>query len=181
VLGSHPCAIPWRSRVHLLPYEEPLIETLADYLAAGLHKGERCFCAQKPHLIPRLLNTLSLLGIDIEAAKSSGALEVPTEDEVYFADGEFDPKSMIKMLESSIEASLARGFSGFRTAGEMSWALSECKNGRAENYCDQLVEYELMGAGSVSFEGSCGTVPISCSWFPAQCNRIDPGGPQNGS
>jgi hypothetical protein len=70
-----------------------LVQTLAAYLSAGLNKGERCFCAQKPHLIPQIFNALELFGIDADNQISRGALEIYTEDEVYFPQEDLSRKS----------------------------------------------------------------------------------------
>ena len=115
-----------------------LLETLAPYLRDGLRNGERCFCAQKSAMIPRLLRALESLGIDTQREIQRGALEIHSEDEVYFPDGGFEPEAMMEMLERSIEQALQQGYSGFRTAGEMSWAVE------GRNMCDQLIRYEAM-------------------------------------
>lgn len=113
-----------------------LVETLVPYLVDGLRKGERCFCAQKPEVISRLRLALEARGVDTHQELRRGALEIHGEDEVYFADGKFEPQAMMEMLDRSIDEALRQGFAGFRTAGEMSWALSSRKG------CDQLPAYE---------------------------------------
>jgi hypothetical protein len=45
---------------------------------------------------------------------------------------------MMEMLTDSITKASSQGFTGLRTAGEMSWAL------RGRNLCDQILEYETM-------------------------------------
>jgi len=115
-----------------------LLETIAPYLVDGLRNGERCFCAQKAAMVPRLRLALETLGVDTHQETKRGSLEIHTEEEVYFADGEFKPEAMMEMLDRSIDESLRQGYAGFRTAGEMSWAVSGC------NSCDQLLEYERM-------------------------------------
>lgn len=115
-----------------------LLETIAPYLVDGLRNGERCFCAQKAAMVPRLRLALETLGVDTHQEIKRGSLEIHTEDEVYFADGKFEPEAMLETLERSIDESLRRGYSGFRTAGEMSWAIS------GDYSCDQLIAYEKM-------------------------------------
>ena len=120
-----------------------LLETLVPYLLDGLRKGERCFCAQKQEVIPRLRMALEARGVDTHRELRRGALEIHSEDEVYFPNGRFEPQAMMEMLERSIEDSLRQGFAGFRTSGEMSWAL------KGVDGCDQLPAYEK--AVNVSF------------------------------
>ncbi len=106
-------------------------------------------------------------GVDVETAISGGALEIHTEDEVYFTDGRFQPATVMEMLERSIAESLAQGHSGFRTAGEMSWALNRRRpDGR--DYCDQLAAYEGPVQGGISGKTGRGHVPIPCTSLSTQ-------------
>ncbi len=139
-----------------------LLETIAPYLADGLRKGERCFCAQKADFIPRLLRALDAHGVDTQRETQRGALEIHSEDEVYFPGGKFEPQVMMEMLLHSIEDALRRGFSGFRTAGEMSWAL----NGRES--CDQLLSYEKMVAAGYPGQPAIGICQYPVDGFPAE-------------
>ena len=145
--------------------EQMLVETLARYLAGGLKKGERCFCAQKPHIIPRLFSALDQQGIDIAAECTRGALEIHKEEEVYFPRGRFERTGMMAMLERSIDESLAKGFTGFRTAGEMSWALDP-RRGEPEVLCDQLIGYEEMVQASYPGKAAIGICQYPTRGFP---------------
>jgi MEDS: MEthanogen/methylotroph, DcmR Sensory domain len=123
--------------------DSALIQNLVPYIAAGLRRGERCLCAQKPHILPQLLHELETLGFDTGHEAQRGALELHTEENVYFTSGRFEPRAMMEKLESLIDDSIARGFSGFRIAGELSWALdSRC--GEPVTMCDQVLAYEEM-------------------------------------
>ena len=169
LLPSHPL-VQFKRGDHICLFyrdERMLVQTLAAYLAAGLNKGERCFCAQKPHLIPRIFAALESLGIDAGAQASKGALEIHTEDEVYFPDGRFEPHIMIEMLERSIEEAIAAGFTGFRTAGEMSWALKDtrCQDG---NCCDQLLHYEKLVQKAYPGKPAVGICQYPFGRFPSR-------------
>lgn len=124
--GNHICVF-YRDETHLL-------ETFAPYVAEGLRKGERCVCAQKRNMIEPLHSALKSIGVDEKREIKRGALEIRTEDEVYLGGGNFDPGAMMRVLETSIIDSVKQGFTGFRFAGEGSWA--------AEGRSDQLIEYE---------------------------------------
>src|SRR5579871_1255441 len=128
--GDHTCVF-YRS-------EESLREVLTPFIADGLRQGERCFLAQKPHVSKQLLFDLYFLGIDTDHAIRRGALELHTEDEVYFPNRKFEPRAMMDLLMHSINDASKRGFTGLRTAGEGSWAAE------GRNECDQIVEYEEM-------------------------------------
>jgi hypothetical protein len=126
--GNHICVF-YRDQTHLL-------ETLAPYVAEGLRKGERCVCAQKRTVIKPLHAALRSVGVDDSREIEKGALEIRTENEVYLGGGNFDPAATMQLLDTSIADSVKQGFTGFRFAGEGSWAA----DGRA----DQLIEYERM-------------------------------------
>jgi hypothetical protein len=85
-----------------------------------------------------LLYDLNFLGVDTDKAVKRGELEIHTEDETYFPNKRFEPSALMDMLLRSLDDALMKGFSGFRTAGELSWAT------RGENRCDQLLNYERM-------------------------------------
>jgi hypothetical protein len=126
--GDHTCLFYWDL--------EGLLEVLTPYIAEGLRQNERCFCAQRPETLKALCNDLRFMGVDIEREQKRGALELHTTNEVYFSDMRFEPEALMELLESSIEKAVSSGFSAFRTAGELSWAV----DGR--NECDRLVAYE---------------------------------------
>ncbi len=128
--GDHACLF---YRTH-----DALRELLTPYVVEGLRNGERCFCAQKPDTNQRLLDDLRFLGIDADDAVRRGALELHTQDEVYFPQRRFEPSAMMDMLLRSVEDAAARGFTSLRTAGELSWAA------HGDDECDHLIGYEQM-------------------------------------
>ena len=117
--------------------ESALLEILTPYVAEGLRKGERCFCVQANEVIRRLALDLQFIGVNVEREVAHGALQFYTESEIYFESGSFDGEGMIRRLMRSIEESAKAGFTGFRTAGELTWAS-------AETHCKQVVGYEKM-------------------------------------
>ena len=139
-----------------------LLETLVPYLIDGLRKGERCFCAQKPEMISRLRMALEARGVDTHRELRRGALEIHSEEEIYFPNGKFEPQAMMEMLECSVEDSLRRGFAGFRTAGEMSWALN------GQDGCDQLPAYEEMVNASFPDKAAVGICQYPVHGFPSR-------------
>lgn len=114
------------------------MEVLTPYIGEGILKGERCFCAQKPEILRRLIYDLRFLGLDTDKEIKRGALELHTEKEAYFPNNRFEPSLMTEMLTRSIAESAEKGFTGFRSAGELSWAVE------GRNEYDQILEYEKM-------------------------------------
>lgn len=115
-----------------------LLEILTPYIVEGLRNNERCFCAQRPEVLRALSNDLSFLGISVDREVKRGALELHTTNEVYFPNMRFEPVVLMELLERSIEDSVRAGFTGFRPAGDLSWAVE----GRDE--CDRLIDYEQL-------------------------------------
>ena len=136
--GDHICVF-YRS-------ETALLEILTPYIAEGLRKNERCFCVQSNEVIRRLTLDLQFIGVNVEREISRGALQFYTENEIYFEGGSFDGEGMIRRLMRSIENAMKEGFSGFRTAGELTWAAGE-------THCKQVVGYEKMV--QQCFPGKC--------------------------
>jgi MEDS: MEthanogen/methylotroph, DcmR Sensory domain len=117
--------------------EDVLLEILTPYFKDGLARGEYCFCVQRPEVLHRLVYNLKFLGVDTEKETKRGALDLRTLDEVYFPDNRFEPERMMGLLIKAIGEVRKRGFTGFRSAGEMSWS-------RAYNEFDKVIDYEKM-------------------------------------
>jgi MEDS: MEthanogen/methylotroph, DcmR Sensory domain len=128
--GDHTCVF-YRN-------EDSLREVLTPYIADGLRRGERCFCAQAPQICKRLVFDLQFLGIDTDSAIRRGALEIHSFDEVYFPNGKFVPDAMMDLLLRSVEDASHKGFTALRTAGELSWAS------QSRAVCDQILTYEKL-------------------------------------
>jgi two-component system, chemotaxis family, sensor kinase Cph1 len=128
--GDHICLIYSNIR--------ELAATASDFLADGLTKGERCwYVASGPeeHAVRAALRRAS---IDVEAHTARGALRLIPASEAYLVHGQFDPEATMRVFNDAIEKSLADGFTGFRAAAEMSWALEP--NGGL----DRLITYEAL-------------------------------------
>jgi len=126
--GDHTCVLYGDQR--------SLLDVLTPYVADGLRKNERCFCAQKPETLRALALDLQFLGIDIDKEVQRGRLELHTTNEVYFRSNRFEPEMLLDLLLRSVDDSARQGFGALRTAGELSWAVQ----GRGN--CDRLVGYE---------------------------------------
>jgi hypothetical protein len=118
--------------------ENALMEVLSPYIADGLRNGERCFCVERPEVFKRLEYDLRFIGIDVDKARKNGSLDFHSIESVYLPNGKFEPGAMIDLLIQTIEDSRKQGFNGFRSAGDLSWAVE----GRDE--CRQVIGYEKM-------------------------------------
>ena len=150
--GDHVC-IFYRS-------EDRLLELLTPYFAEGLRKGECCFGVQKSRTIKRLFNDLRFLGIEPDDEIERGTMVMHTDDKGYFTNGKFEPDCMMEMLLTTISDCVKRGFSGFRSAGDLSWAA----RGRQE--CNQVIGYEEMVEKSFPGKPALGFCQYHVADFP---------------
>ena len=143
--GDHICVF-YRTEIALL-------EILTPYLAEGLRRGERCFCVQTNEVTRRLTLDLQFIGVNVEREMARGALQMYNENEIYFENGAFDGAAMVRRLTRSIEDSVKEGFTGFRSAGELTWSA-------AKEHCKQVIGYEQMVEQCYLREAGDGDVPI---------------------
>ena len=106
------------------------------YIQCGLDRNERCLYIADNNSVPRFLQELEKVGIDIDAARRSGALTVATKRETYLKHGGFEPDKMIAALKEEAARSRELGFTGFRASGEMTWALE------SPTWLKTVIEYE---------------------------------------
>lgn len=84
-----------------------------------------------------VLRDLEQDGIAARRAEAAGQLEVRVAEEAYLADGGFDRAAMTALLRHEVTRARRDGWSGFRVAGEMAWAL-----GGGPDTLAELIEYE---------------------------------------
>jgi MEDS: MEthanogen/methylotroph, DcmR Sensory domain len=126
--GDHVC--------HLYQTNDSLLHILSPFIAEGLKKGERCFCVQTPPVREKLCAELLSIGIDVDREIGRGALMFQSEEELYFGEAGFDVPRLLDRLGQLITDSLESGFTGLRTAGDMSRAFSDPALRK------QIVQYE---------------------------------------
>jgi len=120
-----------------------IYETAAEQFAAivplmriGLEGGERCLYLADNQTAVAVLEAMQAEGIDLEAARNSGALAILSPQEIYLKHGYFDPDEMIHFLIEATNAAKAAGFSALRIASEMTWMLGNGPD------VERLIEYE---------------------------------------
>lgn len=62
-------------------------------------------------------------GIDVAAESRRSALQLRESNDTYVYGG-FDPEQTMRVFSEAIEQALNEGFTGFRAAADMSWALT---------------------------------------------------------
>ncbi|QLD90087.1 MEDS domain-containing protein [Natronomonas salina] len=112
-------------------------DAVVPFVREGLERGERCIYVADDNTVDEVLDALRAGGIDVDAARESGALSVHTEADTYRRSGEFDREAMLEFWEEALSEATAGEFAGVRAAAEMTWALDA-----DDTDLDDLCEYE---------------------------------------
>jgi len=118
--------------------EDQLARTVARFLADGLARGERCWYVPSGSENDAVRKAIEQRGIDVDAQARRTALHLLDSNDTYTVRGGFDPEQTMRVFSDAIEQALTDGFTGFRAAAEMSWAL------RIHNGAESLIAYETM-------------------------------------
>lgn len=126
--GDHVCAI-YSTTVEL-------VRVVATFLAEGLDRGERCWYVASASETPLIRAELRKRKIEVDSEVRRGALRFVEAKDAYTVHGDFDPEGTIAVFNDAIEEALSDGFSGFRAAAEMSWAI--------DAGVDRVIAYEAL-------------------------------------
>lgn len=118
--GDHVCAVYSSS--------DELARIVASFLAEGLTRGERCWYVAADTEGPNVREALRQRRMNVDADIARGALNIIDGSDSYVVRGDFDPERTVEVFNNAIEQALMDGFTGFRAAADMSWALG-LKNG----------------------------------------------------
>ncbi len=113
--GDHVCSL------YSTPEEQ--LAAAAEYIRAGLERGERCLYVCCEHGLKEFRAALRHSGINVAAEEKRGALVLVTKHEGHLKGGRFDPDKMISLLHTAVEDALRDGFTGLAAAGDMTWLL----------------------------------------------------------
>jgi hypothetical protein len=141
--GDHVCAV--------YSTTAELTREVAGFVAEGLRKGERCWYVGAGNEMDSLRAALLALGVDVAAKTRRDALKLIAGDGAYIVHGRFNPEVTIQIFNDAIEQAYTDGFTGFRAAAEMSWALN-CDDG-----AHQVIVYEAL---LKSLFGSCRAIGL---------------------
>jgi signal transduction histidine kinase len=113
------------------------LDFIVPFLRLGMENGEKSVFIVDDNRPETVIAGMERHGIDVEAAKASGALAIITKYDAYLRNGDFDPDWMIDFLVEAVANAQKEGFRSVRASGEMTWAL-----GPSGNAHGRLVEYE---------------------------------------
>jgi hypothetical protein len=126
---------------HLCLVYENAAEQMAvtvPFLKDGLGRGECCLYVADDLTIEAVSRALEGGGVDVSWERERGALTLLTTREAYLPLGTLEAGAILDFFRRAVERALADGFSGYRTTGEMTWALG------TEVGCARLIEYEAL-------------------------------------
>lgn len=106
----------------LFLYEKPAerLRALADYFGAGLDRDELCVFVT-PDSSPKVIDDFSSLGLHLDQAVEDGDFRIFEMAETYLPHGKFIANYMLVNVANFVIEAKAKGYTGIRTAGEMSW------------------------------------------------------------
>jgi hypothetical protein len=108
---------------------------LMPFFKEGFDRGEKIFHIVDSRLHEDHLSACRDCGIDLDAARQSGQLEVRHWEDAYLKDGYFDGDRMIRILEEVLEGNREK-YRLTRLMGNMEWALETLPG------VTDIVEYE---------------------------------------
>lgn len=128
--GDHICS------VYSTPLE--LAQTVAEFVDDGLSHRQRCWYVASGDETDLVKAALENRGVDVDAQTQRGALKLIAGSGTYRVRGSFRAEHSIQVFNDAIEQACLDGFTGFRAAADMSWAL-QLPDGPS-----QLIVYEAL-------------------------------------
>lgn len=96
--------------------------TLLPFIQDGLASGEAAFHTVDPARAADHRERHLAAGIDVDAYRASGQLELHTWDEVHLKGGRFDPEATSDIFGRARAEAIARGFERTRFVSHMAWS-----------------------------------------------------------
>jgi len=128
--GDHVCSI--------YSTTNQLITVTAAFLAEGLTRGERCWYVARGRERYPIADALRKRHVDVDACLRSGALRFAAGHDAYLLHGRFDPERTLDVFNDAIDQASHDGWTGFRAAAEMSWALG------VPDRTERVIAYEAL-------------------------------------
>jgi hypothetical protein len=96
------------------------LDIISEYFRQGLDKNELCIFVT-PETTKEAITNFKKRNLDVRDSIEQGSLRIFEMNSTYLPNGQFVAEYMLSNVRTFIEESKAQGFSGLRTAGEMSW------------------------------------------------------------
>jgi hypothetical protein len=111
------------------------LPALASVIRSKLQQNIRCLYLNSLPMVTGMRSALWAAGVDVGAELAKGSL-VCSSDRSHLKQGQFEPESMIRMLEVILDQAIRDGFAGLWATGDMSWEMGPSPDFQS------LVEYE---------------------------------------
>ncbi|MFB3893168.1 MAG: MEDS domain-containing protein [Phycisphaerae bacterium] len=151
---AKPAEVPWGAHIcHFYRSRQDLLDIIIPYLKAGLEAGECCVWVTGDSIpVPDAELALEAAVPDLGRRRRLGQVEIVDSRDWYLAGTIFDSSRVLSAWRRRLSAALARGYSGLRITGDMSWV--------DDRNWDALVAYETAVNNSI---GSLRMIAI-CSY-----------------
>ena len=107
---------------------------LSGYLGAGLAAGDKCICVVDSELTAKRIQSLTRSSDG--PGHAGRQLDIHLPESTYLAGGEFTTSHMLTFWTEGMMKAELEGYSFFRLAGEMTWALRDAPG------VENLISYE---------------------------------------
>ena len=109
---------------------------MCPFIKEGLDQEDKALHVVDPARQSELLRQLGAVGVDTDAVRDTGQLEVRTWEQAHLQGRRFDKESWLAMLEEALIGFRADGYRQTRVWSNQEWALEEVEG------AEDLVEYE---------------------------------------
>jgi hypothetical protein len=116
--------------------DEEASRVLGPFIAEGFACGHRAIHIVRPEREAQHLRQLADAGIDPEAARASGQLDLRHNTDTYLVDGRFDQDRMLAAFEAMASGNAGGAFPLSRIVCDMAWAADH------PPHHDDLIEFE---------------------------------------
>jgi hypothetical protein len=117
--------------------DDEACRVLLPFIADGFASGDKAVHVVNPDQLHIQLQRLAAAGIDPDAVRQSGQLELRTNTETYLVNGRFDPDRMLAAFEQFASGNAKGGFRRSRIVCHMDWAVAQ-----DSSPIDDLIEFE---------------------------------------
>jgi len=114
---------------------EAKYNVLFNYLKVGLENGEAVAYIATEENPGQIRDAMKRFNIEVEKHEETGALRILGSNDFYIIEGEFNIPTTLGLINKMYDEALAKGFKGWRGAGEMACFFEH-------NLTQELIEYE---------------------------------------
>ena len=103
--------------------KEEMFRVLVPFIVEGLEKREKAIHIVSANNIDLHLGHLAASGIDVDAVRASGQLQLVDWNESYFHGREFEEGAALRVIDQLLTDAHEQGYPRARLVGDMDWVL----------------------------------------------------------